>query len=46
MHHATQSEKMKETVLSRPMSMTREPTGDGDANPISDWKKNEKTQQQ
>jgi hypothetical protein len=36
---------MKETVLSRPMSMTREPMGDGDANPITD-QDNEKTQQQ
>jgi hypothetical protein len=30
-----QSEKM-EPVLSKPMSMTPEPTGDGDSNPISD----------
>jgi hypothetical protein len=37
----TQSEKMKEPVLSKLMSMTREPTsdGDGDANPISNREK-------
>jgi hypothetical protein len=34
-----------EPVLSRLMSMTREPTGDGDANLISDWE-NEKAQEQ
>jgi hypothetical protein len=27
------------------MSLTREPTGDGDANPITDWE-NKKTQEQ
>jgi hypothetical protein len=36
---------MKEQMFSRLMSMMREPTSDGDANPITDLK-NKKAQQQ